>query len=93
MPELTPSKKTYKRKYYANNKDHILADRKDWYERNKETIKEKRNVLINCNCGLSVTKSYYHQHLDTLKHQELLTHIQKQKDIVNIVNAYLNRNI
>ena len=93
MSDYTPSKQAYHVNYYAGHKDHILEVRKKWYDRNKEKIKEKRNVFTKCDCGMTVKLHYFNHHLTTLKHINNLNMLNKQKSIYEKVNSFLNKNI
>jgi hypothetical protein len=44
MPYKDPEeRKKYQEQYYSNNKEFIKIKRKDWYQKNKDKIKESRD--------------------------------------------------
>jgi hypothetical protein len=43
----------------------------EWYDKNKNRIKDLRSVKILCDCGCLISKRNYSQHLKTLKHINL----------------------
>ena len=47
MPYKDPEeRKKYLQQYYADNKEFIKIKRKEWYQKNKDKIKESRGVSI-----------------------------------------------
>jgi len=78
--ELNKEKvKLKKQEYHINNKDKINKKTRDWYannkdkvkeynEKNKENIKEKRNLKQNCQfCNCIIRKSYLKKHQKSIK--------------------------
>jgi len=65
--------KNYDKNYYEKNKDTIKEQNKENYEKNKEQIKEKNKIKIECECGCLVRKGNLSRHLKTKKHQNYLS--------------------
>jgi hypothetical protein len=63
LPNMT-RKETTKR-YYDSIKD---TKRKEWYDNNKDKIKEKKSEIIKCECGAEICKGEISRHKKTKKH-------------------------
>jgi hypothetical protein len=47
----------------------ISKNRKEYYEKNKEHILQKRKVKIKCDvCNIMIRKDYFYKHQETKKH-------------------------
>ena len=47
-------------------------DQKQYYQRNKDIIREKQSISCQCECGATVTSRHKQRHLRTIKHQQQL---------------------
>ena len=56
------------KEWYQNNKEEIKQKRKEYYENNKNELKQKHE----CECGGKYTYTHKSQHLKTSKHQNYL---------------------
>ena len=65
------------KKYYQNHKKEKIEYSKQYHEKHKEKISEKRKIKITCCCGSIVRKS------DKIKHEKSKKHI-KYIDTLNI---------
>jgi hypothetical protein len=79
--------------YYNENKDNILEKRKEYYENNKESILEKREKyykenyetkialkrqeLVHCECGMTITNYSVNKHKKTKKHIERMKNVNE----------------
>lgn len=64
----------------ADNKDYILERDRKYYHDNKEIIKQKKKVKVDCDCGLSISKSDMAKHLKTKRHLEIVSMVEKMFD-------------
>ena len=55
-------------KWYQDNKDKILEQKKEYYEANKDKILEKRKLKIICECGGKYSYQHKTRHQRTQKH-------------------------
>lgn len=62
-----------KKEYYQINKEHIKEYHKEYYECNKEIINEKLKNRTICECGGKYTYNHKNHHFKTKKHQDYLT--------------------
>ena len=72
MQQLTrgQQRKEYMKQYRENHKQHMRELDRVNYEKNKETIKEKRGVKCNCEvCGGNCTLRHKTTYEKTQKHQ------------------------
>ncbi len=64
--------KKYNKQYKMENKESITEYQKQYdkkyQEKMKDTIKEKRSVIVTCKCGCTVQKSELPRHQKTKKH-------------------------
>ena len=65
-------RKGCRKEYYDKNKDILQEKRKIKYEENKEEISEKRKEILECECGCLIQKQHLSKHKKTVKHSELL---------------------
>lgn len=78
----------YRKQHYNNNKDKILEHKKEYYEKNKDKVAEKDRIyyennrdklleqksqVVNCECGIEITKGSLSRHQKSKKHQKLMT--------------------
>lgn len=56
--------------YRENNKEKITEMKKKYRENNKEKIRESEGIIVECECGCSVTKHHISRHKKTKKHIE-----------------------
>ena len=68
------TKNINKNKPYASI-DEIKENKKEYYENNKEKIKEYYNEKFNCECGAIICKSNKSNHFKSIKHQNYLLNI------------------
>ena len=64
---------TSSKEYYNSNKDKCLERMKNYRELNKDELNEKKNTRLTCECGSSYTLSNKSKHLQSKKHNKLLT--------------------
>ena len=62
------TRKEWKKQYYNNNKDIIIENSKEWYEKNKQARLEKNKQKITCECGSELNRAYLSIHRKTKKH-------------------------
>jgi hypothetical protein len=65
--------KSWRQKHYAKNKDQLLAQMKDYREKNKTQLQAKKNEKFECPCGGRYTRDNKAVHERTGKHQQHLT--------------------
>ena len=74
----------YSRKYYNENIDKLKKKHNDYYletkedkqkkyEKNKEIINKRRREKIICECGISISRGYYSEHIKSKCHIDGLT--------------------
>ncbi len=67
---------TVKIKYKLDCKECRKGCRKEYYgqkyDENKKEISEKRNEIVECECGCLIQKHYLSKHKKTVKHSDLL---------------------
>ena len=56
------------KEYQSVNKEKIDAYKKEWYEANKESIKQKGSVKVKCECGYTVSKRNLPNHFKSYEH-------------------------
>jgi uncharacterized protein (DUF885 family) len=81
------------KKYYNENKEDIIRRSKEYYKNHKEELKEVRkeyikeyfsskkmeaNNKIECECGGRYTKRNKSTHMQTKKHQDYVSNLEKQ---------------
>ena len=56
------NKKKYRREYYIKNKERICANKKKYYDKNKDELLEKATRPFICSCGetFSLKSKYKH---------------------------------
>ena len=59
-----------KRVYYLENKDRILAQQKEYRERNREKIADKNYSTLCSDCGVIIRKNGLSRHLQTQRHKD-----------------------
>ena len=62
-------KREYDKHYSDDNKEKILKRVQQYYSKNKNEINERRNQIIECECGNTPTKRNISSHLKGRKHQ------------------------
>ena len=71
--------KEYRKQYITDNEEHIVAQRKDYYERTKEhkqeyqkcdKVKEWKKTKNDCPCGGHYINSAKSEHFKSMKHRE-----------------------
>ena len=62
--------------YYIENKTTILIKQKQYYQNNKEQVKQKHNEKHNCRCGGKFTTVNKVRHEQSTKHQNYINQIQ-----------------
>lgn len=60
------------KKHYADNKEHKLKRVKEYRLENLEKIKNRKQAVVICECGASVSRCCLSKHRKTNKHIELL---------------------
>ena len=55
--------------YNESNKVQLAEKQKIWYEANKVPLAEKNDIKIQCDCGVTIMKSYLSRHKKSIKHQ------------------------
>jgi hypothetical protein len=63
------------RLYKETNKERITLKNKEYNERNKNWIKEKKSQRILCDCGLEFRKADRAQHMRSLRHKNKINNI------------------
>ena len=61
-------RKEYNKEYTEKNKEKRKENMKEHYQQNKNKIKEKRSVKINCECGGKYTRHHKSTHFKSKKH-------------------------
>ena len=64
--------------YYKDHQEYLKSKAREYQDKNKETIKEKRNVNIDCACGGKYTLSNQARHFKTKSH---IQHISFQNQV------------
>jgi hypothetical protein len=59
--------------YRELNHDAIKKTKDEWYQENKNRIKEKNSIIHKCECGLEYTNQNKSRHMKTKIHLNLLT--------------------
>jgi hypothetical protein len=62
----------YKKEYHKQNKDKTKEHRKEYYEQNKDKMNERKKERIQCDCGMTYSRTNKTQHCKTKKHIKLL---------------------
>ena len=65
-----------KKEYYIENQTQIMDKKKRYYTFNREKIKQKNNRKLLCDCGSIVSYSNFKRHLNSIKHKDFLLHSQ-----------------
>ena len=60
------------RKKYERDREKILLQRKEFWEKNRERIMETKREKIHCECGSSVNRSAFARHRRSEKHQKYI---------------------
>jgi len=60
------------KEWYEDNKEKIKEQAKEYREANKEKIKEREKIKITCSCGSTYTKINKAQHERTNKHKQYI---------------------
>lgn len=55
-----------------DKKKSIAKYQKEYYEKNKERIKETSSMLVKCKCGTCVTSINYNRHLRSPRHIRIM---------------------
>ena len=50
------------------SKEEIKEYKDNWYQQNKKRIASKNKEIVECDCGMKITKGAYHNHLKTKFH-------------------------
>ena len=58
--------------WQQNNKQHVIDYKKNYYESNKETIKQQNSEKVVCECGSIVSSSNLPRHKKSKKHLDLV---------------------
>ena len=67
-----------RKEFYENNKEQILSERQKYYDENYATkIAPKRQELVMCECGLTLTHYCLKKHQKTVTHTERMEHIDE----------------
>ena len=62
-------KREYDKHYRDDNQEKLLKRVKQYYSKNKNEINERRNQIIECECGNTPTKRNISSHIKGRKHQ------------------------
>jgi len=65
-----------KKEYYIENQSQIMDNKKRYYTFNRDIILQKNNRKLLCDCGSIVTYSNFKRHLGSIKHKDFLLHSQ-----------------
>ena len=86
-------KKLYGEIYRKNNKEYLNNQCKDWYDKYKDEIAERRKIKCECPCGSIVRKCDLRDHERTNKHQEYLKTLENQliNNVISNNNIYQNK--
>lgn len=52
---------------------------KEYYEKNKEKIKEYGSSPVNCICGCKISRTNYTRHLRSAKHKQIVSFLKSKK--------------
>lgn len=55
-----------------DKKQAIAKYQKEYYEKNKERIKEGSSKLVECKCGMFITSINYNRHLRSPRHVRII---------------------
>lgn len=72
-----------KKEYTNDNKEHLSNKLKEWRKKNEEhfkhqqkqyyeSVKEKRNEKVNCECGSQIMKVNLKRHIQSKRHQDFM---------------------
>ena len=64
--------KEYRHKHYLENKEAIINYQREYNEKNKEKLQEKRKTTIICGCGLEINKCHKSRHEKSKRHLDLM---------------------
>ena len=62
--------KIKKKQYYEDNKEAVLEYQKQYYQDNKEAVLEYQKQKIECDCGITYSRSGKTQHARSKKHKQ-----------------------
>jgi len=65
----------HNREYYQENKEQIRQQKKDYYKNNKEQLSKKGKLNFDCECGGKYQHSDKAKHKKTKKHQAYISSI------------------
>ena len=68
------------KKYYLENKEAVINYQREYNEKNKERLQEKRKTTIICLCGLEINKAHKTRHEKSKKHLDLMDIKNSQQD-------------
>ena len=67
-------KTAYQKEYRQANKVHIAYRKKEYYDKHREQILEKKSdwgkIKIGCECGCYVRQDYLSKHMKSVKHSK-----------------------
>ena len=63
------------KQYKLDNREQVLAEKRDYYKNNKESIANKQNVKHLCECGCTYT------HVNKARHMRSIKHIQSTNEL------------
>ena len=56
--------------YYQQHKVGIIAQKKQYYERNKDRVQARQSEMYQCGCGATLTRGAKYGHLKSQRHQQ-----------------------
>ena len=70
--------------YHKEHREDILDRKKNYYQENREEkiqkARDSRLVIVDCECGVSISKPSLKRHLKSTKHKTLLQEINKSSE-------------
>lgn len=74
--EQNENKKEIMKKYYNENKDRILEQKREYEKKNKNRISAVKREKITCECGCEITRGEIARHRKSKKHLRLMENIK-----------------
>jgi len=65
-----------KKQYYIENQTQLIYKKKRYYTFNRDIILQKNNRKLLCDCGSIISYSNLKRHFKTKKHKDFLLHSQ-----------------
>jgi hypothetical protein len=62
----------YEKNYRQNHKKEILEYKKEYYEKNRQILKDKRNEKFLCECGYNISRCNLVKHKVSKRHNDIM---------------------